>query len=197
MGLSLSEQTAYFLWSPVLGLALGALYDIVRALRSLIGARRVHVMISDIIFFALCGVITSLFALPFNKGNVRGFILFGEAVGFLCYRLSVGSILSKFYRFISVILRSIVQKIKKYLEKIFNYLLKAVAYVVYNVSDLIDKSHKAAVEKHQKRKASGARKQSRAGRGIKDRLNEQKKQRKAKYKGKNQKGNNRRRRERR
>ena len=77
MGITLSAQTAYFLWSLVMGLALGMMYDIVRAARMLLRAGRLHVTISDIIFFAVCGVLTSLFALPFNKGGVRGFIVFG------------------------------------------------------------------------------------------------------------------------
>ena len=75
--LSLADQTSYFLWSLVLGLVLGALYDIVRAVRMLTKARGARVIISDVLFFTVCGVITSLFALPFNKGDVRAFIIFG------------------------------------------------------------------------------------------------------------------------
>ena len=92
MGISLSAQTAYFLWSLVLGVALGALYDVIRGVRMVLHAGKIHVLISDIVFFAACGVITSLFSLPFNKGDVRAFILFGEAVGFLAYRLTFANL---------------------------------------------------------------------------------------------------------
>ena len=151
MGFSLSSQTAYFLWSLLMGAALGVLYDVVRAVRMAVHAGKIHVIISDILFFAVCGVLTSLFALPFNKGDVRGFILFGEAVGFLAYRLTIGAVMGKVYAFIARILRSLVQKIRKYFEKIFNYLLKAMGNLLYNVNAVIDKSLKRAADNRKKK----------------------------------------------
>ena len=142
MGFSLSDQTAYFLWSLVLGAALAVLYDVVRAVRMTVRAGRIHVMISDILFFTVCGMITSLFALPFNKGDVRAFILFGESVGFLAYRLTLGAIMGKVYAFFARAIRSFVQKTRNFLEKIFNFLLKAIVGLVYNVGVVIDKSRK-------------------------------------------------------
>ena len=121
MWFSLADQTVYFLWSLVFGAALAAVYDIVRAARMLLKASHIHIVISDVIFFAACGVLTSLFALPFNKGDVRAFIVFGEAVGFLSYRLTLGGIMGKFYAFLSAVLRRIVQKTRKILEKIFDF----------------------------------------------------------------------------
>lgn len=179
MWFSLSEQTAYFLWSLVLGLATGALYDIVRAVRMLTRARGPGVMISDIVFFAVCGVITSLFALPFNKGDVRAFIIFGEAVGFLAYRLTIGSIMGKIYLRISSFLRIIIQKAGKILEKIFNFLLKAWSFVLYNVGVVIDRLHTAANKRKAQRHAAAKAKQADTARKRKDRYNEQKKHKKA------------------
>lgn len=182
MGFSLSDQTAYFLWSLALGVLLGVLYDMVRALRMTLRAGRLHVAVSDVIFFAVCGVITSLFALPFNKGNVRGFILFGEAVGFLGYRLTLGSVMGKVYAITACKLRGFVQKIRKILEKIFKYLLKAIVGLVYNVGVVMDKSRKKAAEKKQKIRA-GRRKAKRRHR-HKGTIYEQKAYQKAKYRGK-------------
>ena len=104
-------------------------------------------MISLVLCLAFCA---SLFALPFNKGDVRGFILFGEAVGFLAYRLTIGAVMGKVYAFIARILRSFVQKIRKYFEKIFNYLLKAMGILLYNVNVVIDKSLKRAADNRKK-----------------------------------------------
>ena len=64
MWFTLSDQTAYFLWSLVLGAAAGALYDLLCALRALLKAGRLCILISDVLFFALLGAATSLFALP-------------------------------------------------------------------------------------------------------------------------------------
>lgn len=79
---TLSEQTVYFFASVVFGAALSALYGLVRLIRVLVD-RNFFDVISDILFFIAAGVLTSLFALPFNKGDVRGFIVLGEAIGFL------------------------------------------------------------------------------------------------------------------
>ena len=179
MGISLSAQTAYFLWSLVLGVALGMLYDVIRAARMVLRAGKIHVLISDIVFFTVCGVITSLFSLPFNKGDVRAFILFGEAVGFLTYRITMGSIMGKVYAFLARKIRSFVQKIRKILQIFFNYLLKSIAFVLYNVGVVIDKLHSFAAKKQQKHRAEKVKRQQR--RIYKDKFHEQKRNKKTAY----------------
>lgn len=176
MGISLSAQTSYFLWSLVLGVALGVLYDNVRAVRMVLCAGQIHVIISDIVFFAVCGVITSLFSLPFNKGDVRAFILFGEAVGFLAYRITLGSVMGKVYAFLAKKIRGFVQKIRKLLQIFFNYLLKAIAHLLYNVDVVIDKLHIIAKDKKQQHRAEKVKRQKR--RFYKDNQNEQKRKQK-------------------
>jgi spore cortex biosynthesis protein YabQ len=179
MGISLSAQTAYFLWSLVLGVALGMLYDVIRAARMVLRAGKIHVLISDIVFFTVCGVITSLFSLPFNKGDVRAFILFGEAVGFLTYRITMGSIMGKVYAFLARKIRSFVQKIRKILQIFFNYLLKSIAFVLYNVGVVIDKLHSFAAKKQQKHRAEKVKRQQ--WRIYKDKYHEQKRNKKTAY----------------
>ena len=170
--LSVADQTTYFLCSIVLGLILGALYDLLRAVRMLVRARGVSVAVTDVVFFTVCGVITSLFALPFNKGDVRAFIIFGEAVGFLAYRLTLGSVMGKFYSHLARFLRTFLQKIYKISEKIFDLLLKVISILVYNIHEVVDKSlNKSAsvIKKHH-----SADKAHKASRGHnKGRYNEQ------------------------
>lgn len=139
MWFSLADQTVYFIASIALGAVLAAVYDLVRAVRMLMCAGRVYIFISDVLFFVCCGVITSLFALPFNKGSVRAFVLFGEAVGFLGYRLTIGSVTGRIYAGIARILKRFFKKICEILKKFYDLLLKAGAYVVYNVHEIIDK----------------------------------------------------------
>ena len=140
MWLTLSEQTAYFLWSIVLGAFIAALYDIVRAVRSLLRAGKLHTILSDVLFFVLCGIMTSLFALPFNKGSVRVFILFGELIGFLCYRLTLGQVMGRIYSIMSKGIVWLARKICELLKKFFDLLLKTASFVLYNVDVLIDRS---------------------------------------------------------
>ena len=154
MWFSLSGQTAYFLWSIALGAAAGAAYDLVCASRGLLRAGKIHTLISDILFFVLCGILTSLFALPFNKGSVRMFIVFGEAVGFFCWRATLGRFTGRFYSILSKGLVWIAKKICELLKKIFDLVLKITSFVVYNVNVLIDRMRQvlSAVRKKQKLK---------------------------------------------
>ena len=139
MWFSLADQTVYFLASIVLGAALAAIYDLVRAGRMFFRAGRLHILISDVLFFALCGVLTALFALPFNKGSVRAFILIGEGIGFLAFRMTVGSIFGKFYAFLTRVLRQFIRKICEFLKNFFDLLLHAGALLLYNVNVLLDR----------------------------------------------------------
>jgi hypothetical protein len=139
MWFSLADQTVYFLSSIALGAALAVLYDLVRAGRMLFRAGRVHMLICDVIFFALCGVLTSLFALPFNKGSVRAFIVIGEGIGFLTYRMTIGSIFGKFYAFLARVLRQFIRKNCEFLKNFFDLLLQAGALLLYNVNVLLDR----------------------------------------------------------
>ena len=178
MGLSLSAQAAYFLRSLALGLVMGAAYDILRAVRMLFRMRRLGVNISDILFFTLCGIVTSLFALPFNKGEVRVFVIAAEAAAFLGYRLTVGSIMGKFYAWLTAILRKIIQKIHKIIEKTFRLLLKLTGCLVYNVGVVIDRLRKHAADHIQKHRAGKIHRPVR-----KDRRYEQKKYKKSRSEG--------------
>ena len=133
MWFSLADQTVWFLTSIAAGAALAAVYDLVRAARMLCRAGRAAVTLSDALFFALCGAATSMFALPFNKGGVRAFIVFGEALGFLAYRLTLGSIFGKFYAALAVFLRHIIRKICEILKFFYDFLLKAAGVLLYNI----------------------------------------------------------------
>lgn len=181
MWFSLSDQTTYFLFSLLMGAALAVVYDLVRAVRMTLRAGSVHVMVSDIVFFALCGVATSLFALPFNKGDVRGFIVFGEAVGFLAYRLTLGSIMGKIYAHMARLFRKIVQILYKFFEKIFSLLLKITTLMLYNIGVLIDRLHRKLIENRKNHRA-GREKQRAVRRRRKDILYEQKRKSKTKHK---------------
>jgi len=131
------------------------LYDLVRAARMLFKAGRLHLLIGDIFFFMFCGVLTSLFALPFNKGGVRAFIVFGEALGFLVYRLTIGRVAGRFYSILSKGITFILKKICELLKNFFDLLLKCTSFVVYNVTVLLDRFKRtasAAVRKKRSKK---------------------------------------------
>ena len=179
MGLSLSAQGAYFLWSLALGLVMGAAYDFLRALRMLFKLRRIAVTVTDILFFALCGFATSIMALPFNKGEVRVFVIAGEAAAFLLYRFTIGSIMGKIYTPLTSFLRKTIQKVHKIIEKTYDLLLKMTHGLVYNVGVIIDRLYHCAIGRLKIYRSAKVK----AGADRKDRIHEQKKFKKSRSKG--------------
>lgn len=139
MEFTLSQQTVYFLYSILFGIILSVLYDIVRILRFCGFNRAWQIVLSDVLYFVLCAFLTVLFALPFNKGEVRYFVLFGEALGFVLYRFTVGEYSARIYQFFIHIISMLFRKTFKYLIKISNKVLKANRFVVYNIGVVVKK----------------------------------------------------------
>ena len=139
MEFALSQQTIYFLLSLLYGVVLSAIYDVVRVLRFCGFCRVWQIVLTDILYFIVCAVATFLFALPFNYGGVRYFVLFGEAMGFLVYRFTIGELVAPVYCQLIRFFSKILEKSLKYILLFLNKLLKANRFVVYNVCVVIHK----------------------------------------------------------
>lgn len=138
MWLSLSDQTIYFLWSLIFGALLGLLYDIIRAVRAFAKPAFATTIIVDILFFAVCGLLTSLFSIPFNNGTVRFFIIIGEGIGFLVIHLLLCRAIQRVVGVILRILKLLLRKISESTKKFFVLLLKIAKLIVYNVVRVIE-----------------------------------------------------------
>ena len=92
---SLSSQLFVFFYSLVLGLALGAAYDFFRILRMLANPKNLSVFLQDIFYFLVSAVVTFLFVLGINGGNSRLYILVAEALGWICYHLTLGQLVCR------------------------------------------------------------------------------------------------------
>lgn len=152
MEFPLAAQTVYFLYSLLFGVILSVMYDFVRIMRFCSINRKWQIILSDIVYFIICSFLTVLFALPFNKGGVRGFVLFGESLGFLTYRFTIGQVLAPFYCTLIGFFTKIMQKSCKILRLFFNKLLKACILVVYNISVKIHKVQNIVLRKNGKKR---------------------------------------------
>lgn len=92
---SLSAQTNMFLYSFGFGFLLGILYDIVRTFRMMISRSKVIVFIADLLYFAVCAVLTFAFVLVMDSGRIRLYVAAGEVLGWLVYYFSLGSVAIK------------------------------------------------------------------------------------------------------
>lgn len=107
-----TENSEFFfkllLYSLLIGAFLGIFYDALRISRLFLtlpynGKFRiiekansitvfVVALIEDIIFFVVAAIAVALFVFNANKGNFRGFMLFGTVAGFLIYLVTIGKI---------------------------------------------------------------------------------------------------------
>lgn len=117
--LSLPSQTKSFLFSLGIGTLLGLSYDLIRIIRLTLTRSRIFLYISDFIFSLLCAVCTFLFCLTQTNGEIRFYIILGEALGFLVYYFSFGIIAVKYTK-------RTVDSIKSMFRRIFSILFSPI-----------------------------------------------------------------------
>ena len=86
-------------YSVCFGALLGAVYDIIRVSRVIIGVNdksgvlaSIFVAVGDVVFVSACGVMSVMIAYAYNSGKLRAVIFFGLAVGFVAYYFTVGKL---------------------------------------------------------------------------------------------------------
>lgn len=94
--LSLASQTKGFLFSLGFGFMMGMLYDVFRLMRVSISRGKKLQIIFDITYFILLAFLTFIFFITINEGEIRIYLLLGEAIGIAVYSLSLGTIVFAF-----------------------------------------------------------------------------------------------------
>lgn len=93
MEITVAGQTWIFLMSVALGAALGVLYDVFRIVRIAVRTPPAVVLVEDLAFSIVCTTATFLFLIGADKGQLRMFLLIGEASGFALYYCTVGTLI--------------------------------------------------------------------------------------------------------
>ncbi len=93
---TLSAQTQYFLYSLVLGLLIGAVYDFMRAIRiSVYYGRKAKFYFSDVLIFVFTAFVFELYTISFGYGKIRYYAILGMLLGFIFYINTIGSVTLK------------------------------------------------------------------------------------------------------
>ena len=80
------EQIFAFLYSLCLGGIFCIFYDFFRAIRATVKLNDFSVFVQDVLYFFIFGFVSFLYLLSTTNGEIRGYIIFGTAIGFLlCY----------------------------------------------------------------------------------------------------------------
>ncbi len=96
MTTTLTSQIMIFLFSFILGAFLGLIFDFFKVINSILKANLKRIFFEDILYFTLSAVVTFVYVLIVNMGEIRFYILCGEIFGWLIYRFTIGKLVYKF-----------------------------------------------------------------------------------------------------
>ncbi len=139
MEFTLSQLITAFLFSAVLGLFLGVIYEPIRIFHKIGFNSKIHYFITDALFMVICGLITFFFSLSMLEGRIRAFVIIGEISGFILFYYSVRPIMDKIY-----------DPLIKFLKKILKYLLKISRKVMYNIENKLKNVLRCLLDKLKK-----------------------------------------------
>lgn len=117
MIISVSSQMTLFLLSMAIGGIFGLVYDVLYLGRLLVCCGKFLSFVCDCLYLSACGVFTFLFLLAGNAGEVRLFVLEGELLGFLLYRLTLGGPVAKAVRWLAVHTRHTAAEVGRQLRR--------------------------------------------------------------------------------
>ncbi len=118
------SQLSGLLYSVIMGVIFGFLYDVLRALRIVKTFKNITVFFQDVFYFVIIANITFIFFLAVTKGEIRLYILIGILVGFLSYFFTLSRLFTKL--------------LKLLFSKTFN-LFSLLFNVFYRIFDLCDR----------------------------------------------------------
>ncbi|MDE6426337.1 MAG: spore cortex biosynthesis protein YabQ [Ruminococcus sp.] len=90
---SVNEEIYLFGLSCLFGVIIGIFYDVFRTARILFPHNTALVVIEDVVFMALYAVFLSSFATVCARGELRFYYVVGNAIGFIFYFFTLGSII--------------------------------------------------------------------------------------------------------
>ena len=117
-----SLELKLFLGAMLLGALLGAVFDILRALRLSIRHCRAAVFVEDFFFAMLFGISFYSYCTELCRGSLRFFVLAGMLIGFFVYIATFGRIISKTVAFAVNILKSALMQLGKVFKKVAGFL---------------------------------------------------------------------------
>ena len=90
--LSLSAECICFLQACLLGAVLGFFFDIFRILRRAFKCSNAVISAQDLLYCFVAGYATFCFLLRYCDGRLRWYVFIGEIIGWVLFRLTLGSL---------------------------------------------------------------------------------------------------------
>ena len=160
--LTFIQQSIAFLYSLLLGITLGVVYEIFKIIRLAFCCKKSSIFIIDLIYMLIASFSLFVFSIAFLQGHTRVYLIFGCFIGLFVFKLTIGRLFSKIYCPLIINIKKLSNKIIFIFKKITKKLLKIGHKILYNISDRIsifrNKLSKTATDKRvmasdEKRKA--------------------------------------------
>lgn len=131
------SQYLCFLYSVLMGGAIGLLYDFFKIDRIIFKRSRWFIIFADILFWVISAFIFYSFAVVFSNGQVRGYLLFSSLLGFIIYKLTLSKLIiliispiKKASTFIKKLYLTLLVKINHF----FNLILQKLKFIIKKLS---------------------------------------------------------------
>lgn len=148
--IDIGNQAVSFCLSMCMGSLFCAFYDIIRALRKICLNSFCAVFLTDILLWLFYAFATFVFLVSRTSGEIRGYVLFGELIGFLLFRITVSKFLFLLLRFVLINISTLNKKISKYINTIYigfeHWILRILHFLVIKFKSII-KSVKKLLKK--------------------------------------------------
>lgn len=116
MNATITSQMTIFLYSILLGSILCLIFDGFRVLNAVLKINLKRIFFEDVFYFILSALITFTYILVVNMGEIRFYIILGEIIGWIIYRISIG-------KFVYKAALNAVKFLIKWVSKIKNYII--------------------------------------------------------------------------
>ena len=125
MSFTLEAETQIYLLSVLLGVGIGIVYDMFRAVRIMFRHNKAVVFAEDIVFCALAGFAVFTFVTGLT-GKLRVFTVVGMAAGFVLEHFSVGNIsMFLFRKLVALLKRLFIVPLVEFIHKIGQKIMTA------------------------------------------------------------------------
>ncbi len=88
-------ELSLFALSIAIGAIFGVIYEVTRIVRIIFPHRSWMVFIEDMLFMLFCGFWFFIFSMTFARGQLRGFLLLGNLLGFFFYIFTLGELVKR------------------------------------------------------------------------------------------------------
>lgn len=105
MAIEFETLMLFFVYSLIVGAAIGVYYDVFRIIRIVLPKSLVLIFFEDLIFCVSAGAFMSIFIFNAGFGIVRGYAVIGAGIGFTVYYLTIGKLVYRLSELIIGFLR--------------------------------------------------------------------------------------------